>query len=129
MDTHKKLLGILHIVYGSVILVLFLFIHTILNTMLPFLLEEMSGDMDEPGPTVVKMTIDVVRWVFLFIVLIGSAPSIVGGIATLNHKKWGLPVLLVSGCIALFSVPLGTALGIYTIWVFLEDQKIKKPND
>ena len=37
---------------------------------------------------------------------------------TIHHR-------VVLGCFKLFSFPLGTALGVYTIWVYSEDHKHK----
>ena len=41
------------------------------------------------------------------------------GYALLNRKSWGRVVALIAGILALFKFPLGTALGIYTLWVLL----------
>ncbi len=35
-------------------------------------------------------------------------------------------LLLIAGCISLLSFPIGTAIGVYTIWVFIEDNKAQK---
>jgi hypothetical protein len=42
----------------------------------------------------------------------------------LNNKSWALTLLLVLGCFKLFSFPIGTAIGIYTIYVYSESNKI-----
>jgi hypothetical protein len=41
----------------------------------------------------------------------------------LNEKSWAMTLLLVLGCFKLFSFPIGTAIGIYTIWVYSESHK------
>jgi len=38
-----------------------------------------------------------------------------------ERKTWARPLGLVLGFLALFRVPLGTALGIYTLWVLLPE--------
>jgi glucose uptake protein GlcU len=40
----------------------------------------------------------------------------------LQHEEWARVFALVIGFIALLSVPIGTALGIYTLWVLLPAQ-------
>jgi len=57
------------------------------------------------------------------IIILFAIPAIVGGIALLNNKSWALTLLLVLGCFQLFSFPFGTALGVYSIWVYAEDKK------
>jgi hypothetical protein len=42
----------------------------------------------------------------------------------LNNKSWSLTLLLILGCFKLFSFPIGTAIGIYTIYVYSENHKI-----
>lgn len=126
METHKRLLSILHIVYGTITVLIFLIISTIIRTVFPFIMEEAMTQDQEMGFAIAGAVLEVLRWIFILILLLGPIPSIVGGIATLYNKNWGLPTLMVSGCLGLLNIPLGTALGIYTIWVFLEEQKIKK---
>ena len=126
METHKRLLSILHIVYGTITVLIFLVISTIIRTVFPFIMEEAMMNDQQMGFAIAGAVLEVLRWIFILILLLGPIPSIVGGIATLYNKSWGLPTLMVSGCLGLLNIPLGTALGIYTIWVFLEEQKIKK---
>ena len=40
----------------------------------------------------------------------------------LQHEEWARVFALVVGFIALLNVPIGTALGIYTLWVLLPSQ-------
>ncbi len=126
MEMHQRTLGILHIVYGSIGLLIFSLINAIVRTALPFIIEEAIQPDDQMTVAIFNMVLDVLRWVFVIIMLLGPIPSIIGGIATIYRRSWGLPTLLVSGCLSLLNVPFGTALGIYTIWVFLEEQKLNK---
>ena len=48
-----------------------------------------------------------------------GAVGFVAGWGLLNREPWGRVLALVLGFIALIHVPLGTALGIYTLWVLL----------
>lgn len=126
MEAHKRLLSILHIVYGTITVLIFLIISAIIRTIFPFIMEEAMTQGQEMGFAIAGAVLEVLRWVFIIILLLGPIPSIIGGIATLYNKNWGLPTLMVSGCLGLLNIPLGTALGIYTIWVFLEEQKMNK---
>ena len=53
------------------------------------------------------------------VILTMSAPSIIAGIGLLYHKQWAVLTIILS-VIHLFSVPVGTALGIYGLWVLLQ---------
>lgn len=128
MDSHKRLLAILHIVYGTLQIVFFVFLNLVISTLLPLIEAEMQGS-DEEGLAIVKMVFSFLRSFFVILILFFPLPSIIGGIAQLNNKSWGLPLLLISGCLGLLNLPIGTALGVYTLWVYLENQKEKKAND
>jgi hypothetical protein len=51
------------------------------------------------------------------ITLIGSGLAILVGISLLNRKPWGRTLAIVVSILALFRFPIGTALGIFTLWV------------
>ncbi len=52
-------------------------------------------------------------------ILAFSAIGLIGGIGLLNREPWARTLTLIAGFLELLNVPLGTALGIYTIWVLL----------
>jgi hypothetical protein len=124
MDQHKKILAILYIVTSSLSLVSLLILITFFQLFLPFFLDAVQVDAHQAevlswlGPLVNTL----VGVVIILIVL----PSLIGGIALLHRKPWALTLLLVMGCIKLLSFPIGTALGGYTIWVFIENQNQEK---
>ena len=49
-------------------------------------------------------------------ILFLSVPSIVGGIGLLQRRPWARTLGLVLGVLSLLSIPIGTLIGIYTIW-------------
>jgi hypothetical protein len=60
-----------------------------------------------------------------FFVLLGL-PSILGGWGLMRYRPWSRILMIVVSAFHLFHVPLGTALGIYGLWVLLspETQRI-----
>ncbi len=59
--------------------------------------------------------IAVVGW----LVLAKAAAGFIAGWGLLQREDWARVMALVIGFIALLSIPIGTALGIYTLWVLL----------
>lgn len=123
MDSHKRILGILYIISGSLQIMAWLILMAFFGVLLPFILERADPD-----------DIEVIRWIFPFVriliavfVLLFAIPSIIGGVGLLNKKKWALTLVLILGCFKLFSFPIGTALGIYTIWVYVESTRNPVP--
>jgi hypothetical protein len=54
--------------------------------------------------------------------LILSAPSIIGGWGLIKGKSWSRVLMIVISALHLLSFPIGTALGIYGLWVLLNEQ-------
>jgi len=54
------------------------------------------------------------------VVLAMSGPSIIAGVGLLYLKQWARVLTIILSVIHLFSVPFGTALGIYGLWVLLQ---------
>jgi len=48
-----------------------------------------------------------------------AAGGFAAGWGLVQHEKWARVLALVLAFIALFNVPFGTALGVYTMWVLL----------
>lgn len=127
MDSHKKLLSILHIIYGSFFIVVYIVFNTIVRAILPFGLEEINQN-DPDAAAIAEIAFSVIGGIIFILMVLVPIPSVIGGIAYLNNKKWGLTLMMISGCLSLLSVPLGTALGVYTIFTYLEVNK-KDKND
>jgi F0F1-type ATP synthase membrane subunit a len=60
--------------------------------------------------------------IFLFVL---SVPGIIGGIGLLKRKEWARILILVLSAIDLINIPIGTALGVYSIWVLVNDETVK----
>jgi zinc-ribbon domain len=53
------------------------------------------------------------------LLLAGGAAGIAAGWGLLQRQPWARMLAIVLGCISLFDMPFGTALGIYSLWVLL----------
>jgi hypothetical protein len=65
------------------------------------------------------------RGIFAFAaILVGAhaALSIGAGWGLLQREAWARPLAIVAGFLALFHIPFGTALGVYSIWVLLPNE-------
>ncbi len=61
--------------------------------------------------------------VFLFGVV--SVLGMAGGLGLLLQKSWAGILILTLGFVNIFNIPLGTMLGIYTIWVLMRAENLK----
>jgi hypothetical protein len=55
--------------------------------------------------------------VVAFFILLVSAPGVVGGVGLLKRKSWSRILVMVLCCLNLLSFPIGTAVGVYGLWV------------
>ncbi|MEE4310373.1 MAG: hypothetical protein V2J62_00765 [candidate division KSB1 bacterium] len=60
----------------------------------------------------------------LSLILILSVPGIIGGIGVLKRREWARILVLVLSAIDLLNIPIGTAVGIYSIWVLIQDETV-----
>ena len=56
------------------------------------------------------------------LLLIKALAGLAAGWGLLERQPWARPLALILGFVSLLNIPLGTALGIYTIWVLLPPQ-------
>jgi hypothetical protein len=119
MESHKKILSILYIISGALQLIILGGVSVFLSTLFPYLAKEAGPE----GGWILEMIGQFIPFILWVIILLFAIPSILGGIALLQGKSWALTLLLIMGCFKLFSFPIGTALGIYAIWVYAESNK------
>jgi hypothetical protein len=72
-----------------------------------------------PGDAVVVYA--VVLFVSVVFFAIGI-PSLIAGIALLKQKGWARTLAIILAVLALSSFPIGTAAGIYTLWVLTQKE-------
>jgi len=56
------------------------------------------------------------------IILVKAAAGFIAGWGLLQRESWARMLTIVLAFLALFNVPFGTALGVYTLWVLLPAQ-------
>ncbi len=56
--------------------------------------------------------------VIAFVLILFAIPYWIAGYAILKRFAWGRILGMILGALALFSIPIGTALGVYVIWAF-----------
>jgi hypothetical protein len=114
---HVKLVGILWMAYSALHLVAGV---AILVTA-KFVVLRMGEIPNGPPPELlmwVRPILTIIGW----FILAKAAVGFFAGWGLLQHEEWARVFALVVGFIALLNVPIGTALGIYTLWVLLPSQ-------
>jgi hypothetical protein len=116
MEQHVKILGILNIVWGAlgalcglVILAVFGGAYGIVG----------SVAFHKPEASVALPFIAIIGGIISMLLLLLSAPSIIAGIGLIFFKPWARILAIVVSILHLLNIPIGTALGIYGLWVLL----------
>ena len=111
MQKHITIMGVLYIAFGAlgVLVGVIVFLGVAGGGLL-------SGDAEA-----MAITAGVGSVVAIIIILI-AAPGIIGGIGLLKRWPWARILVLILGCLNLLNIPIGTILGIYTIWVLMQSE-------
>lgn len=108
MEQHITILGVLHIAYGAIGLLVAMIIFMLLVGA-----GMLSGDAEAMAIT------GLVGTSIATLLFIPSLPGLIGGLGIFKYRQWARVTLLVVGFVNLLIVPFGTILGIYTIWVLM----------
>ena len=110
----KRLLGVLHLVYSALM---------VIPSIIVLITFSFLGVLDSNPETISILTL--VGALVSGILIVLATPSLIVGIGLLNNKNWALILALVVGVLNILSFPFGTALGIFSIYVYNEESKAK----
>lgn len=115
LEKHVPILGVLWILRGGLRLLAAAWVYFIGSAIFPWMAGFGRWHFDEflggfiPG---------VLKFSAFTLAAIGFG-SVAAGFGLLQREEWARPLALVMAFLALLSIPFGTALGIYTLWVLL----------
>lgn len=125
MEQHVTVVGVLRIGFGALgivaaIIVLLVAIIVFGATVGPGVL---SGDQEALRIlTAIGSGVGLVLSGVALLLVLLSVPGIIGGIGLLKLKPWARYLVLVLAVFDLFNIPIGTAVGVYTIWALMQDE-------
>ncbi len=110
LEQHVTVLGWLHIIGNLFFVLIGLFLFFFLRT-----IGAVSGD---PQALVVLSVVGTFVGTLLTVL---GLPGIVAGFGLLAHKEWARYLAIVLGVLNLLNAPIGTVIGIYTLWVLMQE--------
>jgi len=127
MADHVKILGILHIVYGI--------LGVLAGIIILLIFGGLAGVVSvaaHSADALIAVPILGGIGAFIFILLLAlSLPGIVAGVGLIEFRPWARMLTIILSALELMSVPIGTALGIYGLWVLLSpgaEQLFRQPS-
>jgi hypothetical protein len=109
-ERHIALLGILHIARGALVL--------LIGVMGFAFFTGVGIFADDATALGILGLIGTLAVLFMGVI---ALPSILAGVGLLQRREWGRLLALVVGFLSLIDFPIGTALGVYTIWALMDD--------
>jgi hypothetical protein len=111
MEKHITIVAVLSLVFGTLGTLFGIFLFVVIA----------GGGLISGDPTAMNITRIVATGVGGFFVLV-SAPEVIAGIGLLRRRGWARILALILAVLDLMQIPIGTAIGIYVIWVLLNDE-------
>jgi hypothetical protein len=115
MESHIKILGILHVILGGMGLLAAVIVFAVFGGLAG--LASTSGDGG-----VGFAVLSGIGGIITILVLMFSLPGFIGGIALLKMAPWSRVYMIVISALHLIHVPFGTALGIYGLWALTKPE-------
>jgi hypothetical protein len=112
METHVKVIGILHIALGCLGILLALGLLLLFGGVASVVgLSSQGRDAALAAPVIGGIG----GFLFLLVLLL-SLPGVIGGVGLVKFAPWSRMFMIVISAINLLNVPFGTALGVYGLW-------------
>jgi hypothetical protein len=113
MKTHIQIVAILHIASGVLNLIGAAVILAVFGVA--------GGITVSQGEHGAAGIIGIVGLLIGVLLAVLGLPGIIGGFGLLAQKNWARILVIIIGILSLFNFPLGTALGVYTLWALLRE--------
>ncbi len=114
MQTHVKVVGVLFIVLGALGILFALGVGAL------FGMAGMAGAAaDTEDAAIVLPILGLTGGLVTMLLLALSLPGLAAGVGLLVFKPWARILAIVLSALQLVGFPVGTAIGIYSLWVLL----------
>jgi hypothetical protein len=115
MKQHVSLVGALHVGFGILGLLGALAVYLSFHFVFGFV-----EDVD-----IAEELISFLGNTLSLIIVFFSALGIIGGIGLFTYKSWARILVMIVSAINCLNIPIGTAKGVYSIWVLMQAETIE----
>ena len=114
MKQHVSFVGALHVGFG---------ILGLLGALAVYLAFHFAFGFVEHDPIANRLIPFFGNTISLIIIFFASL-GIIGGIGLFSYRPWARILVLIVSAINCFNIPIGTAKGVYSIWVLMQKETI-----
>jgi hypothetical protein len=115
MKQHVSFVGALHVGFGILGLLGALAIYLSFHFVFQFVEHE----------PIAQNVLSFVGNTLSLIILFFSSLGIIGGIGLFSYRSWARILVMIVSAINCLNVPVGTAKGVYSIWVLMQPETIE----
>ncbi len=114
MEKHITLVAAISIVFGTLGILIGIFLFVAIS----------GGGFISGDPEAMSIT-GIVGTALGGFVALTSVPGVIAGIGLLKRRSWARILAIILAILDLIEIPIGTAIGIYALWVLLNDETAK----
>ena len=115
MERHINVVAALHIALSVLGLIIGIIVFAVLNVTGGFVQEAEA-----------QKILAIIANVLVILITTLSIPGLVAGIGLLKRKEWARILTLIISVLDLFNFPLGTAVGVYSIWALVQPEVVEE---
>lgn len=115
MKQHVSFVGALHIGFGILGLLGALTVFIIFNFAQGFVIEE----------PLAEEILSFIGGTISLIIMFFAALGIIGGIGLFSYKSWARILVMIVSAVNCLNIPIGTAKGVYSIWVLMQKETME----
>lgn len=119
MKTHVEVVGLINVVIGALFTTLGVLVSAGALLFAPWF---NGAPPWRAGDTMAVVTTILAISALFFVI---GVPSLIAGVGLRKHKTWARTLAIVVATLALASFPLGTAAGLYTLWVLSQKETVQ----
>ena len=118
MQSHVKILAVLHIVFSSIAILIGLGLFLFFGGLAALVAVTDHG----PDAAIGTLAVGGIGTFLLLLLLVLSLPGLIAGIGLYFFKPWAKILGIIVSALDILSFPVGTALGVYGLWVLVNPE-------
>lgn len=115
MEKHIKVVAALHIGLSVLGIIIGIIAFAVLN---------LTGNFVEEVEA--QKILAIIANVVVIVITTLSIPGLIAGIGLFKQKEWARILTLIISVLHLFNFPLGTAVGVYSIWSLVQPEVVEE---
>ena len=115
MERHINVVASLHIGLSILGLIIGIIVFAVLNVTGGFV-QEIEA----------QKILAIIANVVVVVITVLSIPGLIAGIGLFKRKEWARILTLIISVLHLFNFPLGTAVGVYSIWALVQPEVVEQ---